>query len=438
MFDSPRKPVLDSSRATLVNAVTSPSGTSASGSSLWTRPCTPRRLHRQSLRRRVIGRAGTVGRTSAVVGVTALATVGSGLIAAPHVASATTSSSGSPNDVAAYGDAPTAGSAGNSLAPSVVGMAPTPTGKGYWTAASDGTVVAFGDAPSLGNAPRGLNKPIVGIGATPSGHGYYLVASDGGIFTFGDARYLGSTGNVHLNSPITGITTTPSGNGYWMVATDGGIFTFGDARYLGSTGGTHLNSPITGIAASKSGNGYWLVARDGGIFTFGDAQYHGSEGGKWLDSPIVSMTATRDGGGYWLVTAKGGVFPFGTAPYQGSLSTDPQTAPAVAIASTPTSQGYWLATGRSAPARQPLGTFVATCYSNQGTTASGAQAGPQTVAVDPSVIPLGTHLWIDGIGDRVAQDTGGDIRGNRIDIWNGSYDYCVNYGRQNVQVYVEQ
>ena len=60
------------------------------------------------------------------------------------------------------------------------------------------------------------------------------------------------------------------------------------------------------------------------------------------------------------------------------------------------------------------------------------------MAVDPSVIPLGTHLWIDGIGDRVAQDTGGDIKGNRIDIWNASYDYCVNYGRQNVEVYVEQ
>jgi len=120
------------------------------------------------------------------------------------------------------------------------------------------------------------------------------------------------------------------------------------------------------------------------------------------------------------------------------MSTDPQSAPAVSIASTPSSQGYWLATGRGVPPRRALGTFVATCYSNQGTTASGAQAGPQTVAVDPNVIPLGTHLWIDGIGERIAQDTGADIQGNRIDLWNSSYDYCVSYGRQDVQVYVEQ
>ena len=77
-----------------------------------------------------------------------------------------------------------------------------------------------------------LNQPVVGIAATPSGRGYWLVASDGGIFTFGDARFHGSTGAIHLNSPIVGMASTPSGHGYWLVASDGGIFTFGDARLL--------------------------------------------------------------------------------------------------------------------------------------------------------------------------------------------------------------
>jgi hypothetical protein len=79
-----------------------------------------------------------------------------------------------------------------------------------------------------------LNRPIVGMAPTPDGRGYWLVASDGGIFTFGDARYLGSTGGIQLNRPIVGMAPTPDGRGYWLVASDGGIFTFGDAPFFGS------------------------------------------------------------------------------------------------------------------------------------------------------------------------------------------------------------
>src|SRR5437870_9016986 len=50
-----------------------------------------------------------------------------------------------------------------------------------------------------------LNQPVVGIAATPTGRGYWLVAADGGIFTFGRARFYGSTGAMHLNSPIVGM-----------------------------------------------------------------------------------------------------------------------------------------------------------------------------------------------------------------------------------------
>ena len=39
-----------------------------------------------------------------------------------------------------------------------------------------------------------LNSPIVGMAATPTGKGYWLVAGDGGVFTFGDAHFYGSTG----------------------------------------------------------------------------------------------------------------------------------------------------------------------------------------------------------------------------------------------------
>jgi ribosomal protein L24E len=93
-----------------------------------------------------------------------------------------------------------------------------------------------------------LNQAIVGMAATPSGRGYWFVARDGGIFAFGDARFFGSTGAVHLNQAIVGMAATSSGRGYLFVAADGGIFSFGDARFFGSTGAIHLAQPIVGIA----------------------------------------------------------------------------------------------------------------------------------------------------------------------------------------------
>jgi hypothetical protein len=104
-----------------------------------------------------------------------------------------------------------------------------------------------------------LNQPVVGMAATPTGRGYWLVASDGGIFTFGDAGFYGSTGAMQLNQPVVGMAATPSGRGYWLVASDGGIFTFGDAGFYGSGTGQSLLSPVVGMAASAGGAGYWLT-----------------------------------------------------------------------------------------------------------------------------------------------------------------------------------
>ena len=118
---------------------------------------------------------------------------------------------------------------------------------------------------------QALNAPIVGLAPTPSGRGYWLAASDGGIFTFGDAGFWGSTGAIRLNAPVVAMAATPSGQGYWLVAADGGVFSYGDARFWGSAGSLRLNQPVVGMAATPSGRGYWLVAADGGVFSYGDS-----------------------------------------------------------------------------------------------------------------------------------------------------------------------
>lgn len=80
----------------------------------------------------------------------------------------------------------------------------------------------------------------------------------------------------------------------------------------------------------------------------------------------------------------------------------------------------------------------ATAYTHTGNnTSSGTKpkAG-YTVAVDPSVIPLGTMLYVDGYGYAKAEDTGSAIVGNKIDLFFDSEQECYNWGVRTVRVYV--
>ncbi len=62
-------------------------------------------------------------------------------------------------------------------------------------------------------------------------------------------------------------------------------------------------------------------------------------------------------------------------------------------------------------------TVVATAYCLAGDTATGMPTGRGIIAVDPSVIPLGSRVYVSGYGEAIAADTGGAIIGNRIDVW---------------------
>ena len=66
----------------------------------------------------------------------------------------------------------------------------------------------------------------------------------------------------------------------------------------------------------------------------------------------------------------------------------------------------------------------------------GTLARYGVVAVDPNVIPLGTRVFIPGYGVAIAEDTGGDILGNRIDLCMEDYNACMIFGRRTVPVYI--
>lgn len=76
------------------------------------------------------------------------------------------------------------------------------------------------------------------------------------------------------------------------------------------------------------------------------------------------------------------------------------------------------------------------CGKTDGITASGAKVcDGVTVAVDPSVIPLGTYIYIEGVGYRVAQDTGGAVKGNRIDVYVSSHEQAQELGTKTTKVW---
>mgnify|MGYP004562010467 CR=1 FL=1 len=93
-----------------------------------------------------------------------------------------------------------------------------------------------------------------------------------------------------------------------------------------------------------------------------------------------------------------------------------------------------------------IGVFTCTAYcpcyecsEGYGTiTATGAKAkSNHTIAVDPKIIPYGTIVIINGI-EYMAEDCGGAIKGNRIDIFFDSHEETLKFGKRNLEVIIKQ
>ena len=89
--------------------------------------------------------------------------------------------------------------------------------------------------------------------------------------------------------------------------------------------------------------------------------------------------------------------------------------------------------------------FTATGYSandpaqgTNSTTATGKKISRGMIAVDPKIIPLGTEVEIKDMGTFIAEDTGGKIKGNRIDIYFESKEDAKKFGRKGVWIRYEE
>lgn len=117
------------------------------------------------------------------------------------------------------------------------------------------------------------------------------------------------------------------------------------------------------------------------------------------------------------------------------------------------------AKAQAAPSARPVSTKVATnvlqvestaytndaadnsSYNGRVLTATGHDVtdsiyynGMRIIAVDPSVIPLGSVVHLEGIGDAIALDTGGRIKGNIVDLLVDTKDEAIQWGRRHIQV----
>lgn len=159
---------------------------------------------------------------------------------------------------------------------------------------------------------------------------------------------------------------------------------------------------------------------------------------RWDDRMTTEPVTLREGSpgesvDHWEAWKKNGVVTLRT--YLGSE-----------VVSDPVSQieiygGRKPLTSRDGARERRSLTVVATGYTRWDPgcgkyTAIGMEAKHGVVAVDPNVIPLGSRVYVDGYGPAIAGDTGGAIKGNRIDLCFDSLQEADDWGRRTVSVVI--
>ncbi len=132
-----------------------------------------------------------------------------------------------------------------------------------------------------------------------------------------------------------------------------------------------------------------------------------------------------------------------------AASTEKTTAKATPVAKTAPakSEPVQATPAKETPAAEPTGgkefyvsatAYTASCTGCSGITATGINLlknpGLKVIAVDPRVIPLGSKVWVEGYGNAIAGDTGGAIKGNKIDLFMANKSDALSFGRKQVKI----
>lgn len=77
------------------------------------------------------------------------------------------------------------------------------------------------------------------------------------------------------------------------------------------------------------------------------------------------------------------------------------------------------------------------CGKSDGITASGKHArANHTIAVDPAVIPIGSEVYLEGLGTFIAEDVGGAIKGRKVDLFMNEHRQAILFGVQFTKAYL--
>ncbi|KJL06304.1 peptidoglycan-binding protein [Priestia aryabhattai B8W22] len=130
----------------------------------------------------------------------------------------------------------------------------------------------------------------------------------------------------------------------------------------------------------------------------------------------------------------------GQAAVQAKPSTSATTAPSTPSTSTPAPAPAQESKSVSKEITVEATAYTAYCAGCSGITATGidlrSNPNRKVIAVDPRVIPLGSRVYVEGYGEAIAGDTGGAIKGTRVDLFMASQSSALNWGRKTVKLQI--
>ncbi|MED3937534.1 LysM peptidoglycan-binding and 3D domain-containing protein [Priestia megaterium] len=175
----------------------------------------------------------------------------------------------------------------------------------------------------------------------------------------------------------------------------------------------------------QPGDTMWSVAQRHGISISQLKQWNN------LSSNTIYINQVLQVGGQAAAQAKPST-PATTAPSTPSTSTPATSTPAPAPAQESKSVSKEITVEATA--------YTAYCAGCSGITATGidlrSNPNRKVIAVDPRVIPLGSRVYVEGYGEAIAGDTGGAIKGTRVDLFMASQSSALNWGRKTVKLQI--